>query len=679
MGIPGHWFRGGALRLRLAILVVGICAALLVIVSINERAGLDQANRSTDALRALQLSRTLAQSVAREAPRDPAGLAQTLDELARGAGFASARLEAGNAGADSERRPPPDTCSFDESHAHHLCTLDIPGVGKLYTRLAAVHGDAARVLLLNRNLAAGAVLLLAFALLLGALGAWLQRELGDLERCVGAIRRGESADSNLVYRNDEVGGLARAINLMAQTLDERVAALSKSERRFHAIADYTYGIEAWFSQRGRLIWINRSIERVTGYSPLECILADDLMALFVLERDRKRVLDAAMAAGQGKTGENFELRLQRRDGSSVWMAFNWQPIFDETGENLGLRLSAHEIQSRKEAELKMADSMAALRREKGLKDFYLTSSEEERRRLEALLDVMRIGVLFVDQERRVQYSNRAFHRIWQIGHGENLSGIDDASLLDRTQALRGDDLAYRAHIAAVMTTSGHSEPYEFTLSDGRIVTDMSAVVLSAAGDHAIGRVWIFEDVTEERRIAQRLVELAERDALTGLLNRRRFEEELHQRHGEAERRGGALGLMEIDLDGFKPINDEFGHQAGDQVLIEFAAAIARVVRKSEMFFRIGGDEFAILAPDCGAEAMQALAQRVLARIDALEFTFQGRSVRISASLGIAIYPQHAADAEQLAQHADAAMYAAKQGGKHRWSVWQVPAANDHVI
>ncbi|MBL8471904.1 MAG: diguanylate cyclase [Rhodocyclaceae bacterium] len=677
MAKPGHWFRGGALRVRLAILVAGLCTALLIVVAANERAVISQSYRSADSLRALQLSRALAQALMQHGPADSAELLLRVEEHARGLGFAGARLEAGAPGDASLRVA--DACTFDEANARHECSLALAGVGKLYTSLNVLNGDIARAQLLNRNFAAGALVVFAFALFLGVTGNWLLREVRELERCVGAMQNGEASDTKLAYLNDEVGALARAVNLMAQSLDERVAALTKSERRFHAIADYTYGIEAWFSLRGRLIWINRSIERVTGYTPLECILADDLLLLFVPERDRKRVMDAARSAAAGNTGENFELRLQRRNGACVWVTVNWQPIYDEAGENLGLRLSAHEIQSRKEAELKMADSVAALRREKSLKDFYLTSSEEERRRLEALLDVMRIGVLFVDQERRVQYSNRAFHRIWGIDHADNLSGLDDASLLARTAHLRCDDAAYCAHVEAVLASPGASELFEFTLADGRIVTDMSALVLSAAGEHPIGRVWIFEDVTEQRRTAQQLVDLAERDALTGLLNRRRFEEELRQRQGEAERRGGSLGLMEIDLDGFKPINDEFGHQAGDQVLVRFSDAVARVVRKSEIFFRIGGDEFAVLAPDCGLEAMQALAQRILTTVDALVFTFQGREVRISASLGIAMYPLHAADADQLARYADSAMYAAKQSGKHRWSIWKASAANDHLI
>ena len=183
----------------------------------------------------------------------------------------------------------------------------------------------------------------------------------------------------------------------------------KSEARFHAIADYTYGLEAWFNPKGRLIWINRSVERITGYTPLECLLSSNLVDMLVFGKDRKPALEVALKALRGSTGDNFEVRLNHKDGSIIWTVINWQPINSPSGEYLGLRVSADEIQARKQAELKLLDNVVELRRAQALKEYYLTHSNEERSRLEALLNVMKIGVLFVDGNQRVVYILSLIH------------------------------------------------------------------------------------------------------------------------------------------------------------------------------------------------------------------------------------------------------------------------------
>ena len=137
---------------------------------------------------------------------------------------------------------------------------------------------------------------------------------------------------------------------------------------------------------------------------------------------------------------------------------------------------------------------------------------------------------------------------------------------------------------------------------------------------------------------------------------------------DASRREVPLGLLAIDLDGFKPINDEFGHQAGDAVLVALASAVGDVVRRNEMFCRLGGDEFALLVPDTSTDELCELARRVLDVITGLRFEFAGRTVGLSASIGIAVYPQHATDAEDLIAVADQAMYFSKNAGRGRWTL-----------
>ena len=523
--------------------------------------------------------------------------------------------------------------------------------------------------LLWQSVAIGWAALLMTVLLLSVIGYWLTRNLRILQRGVDALESGETVVRLPAGGKDEIGSLMRAFNRMSQALDERVEALKKSEARFHAIADYTYGVEAWFNPHGRLIWINRSVERITGYSPIECLLSSNLIDMLIFEKDRKQALEVGLKALRGSTGDNFEVRLRRKDGSIVWTVLNWQPINSPSGEYLGLRVSADDIQDRKEAELKLLDTVVELRRAQALKEYYLTHSNEERSRLEALLNVMKIGVLFVDGSHRIVYINKACREIWNLPLDENLAGVRDSSMIDRTVALRREDAAYRRHVEEVLAGEQVSDPYEIQLNDGRIVTDISALVPGDKPGQYIGRVWIYEDVTRQKLLEAQLIKLAERDPLTNLYNRRRFHEEIERIIADASRRKAGAGLLAIDLDGFKPINDEFGHQAGDVVLVRLAEEVGAIVRRNEIFFRIGGDEFAILAPDADEEEMVGLARRVGGKIADMRFQFAGREVRLTASLGIALYPRHAASSEEIIARADSAMYQAKMSGKNRWAVF----------
>lgn len=523
--------------------------------------------------------------------------------------------------------------------------------------------------LLWQSIAIGWGAFLLTVILLSLIGYWLTRNLRVLQRGVAVLESGESTVRLPVGSNDEIGTLTRAFNRMSQALEVRVEALKKSEARFHAIADYTYGVEAWFNPHGRLIWINRSVERITGYTPLECLLSNNLVDMLVFDKDRKLALEVALKALHGSTGDNFEVRLKRKDGSVVWSVINWQPINSATGEYLGLRVSADEIQSRKEAELKLLETVAELRRTQGLKEYYLGISNEERARLEALLNAMKIGVLFFDGSHRVVYLNNAWREISGVPPGENLIGLRDSILIERTAPLRQDDVAYRRHIEETLAAGAVSAAYEIPLRDGRIVSEVSALVPGNQPGKYIGRVWIYEDVTRQRQLEAQLIQLAERDPLTGLYNRRRFHEEIERIIADASRRKAQVGMLAIDLDGFKPINDEFGHQAGDTVLIRLAEEVGATVRRNEIFFRVGGDEFAILAHDVDEEEMVGLARRVGGKIAGMHFNFAGRDVRLTASLGIALYPKHAASSEEIIARADSAMYQAKMSGKNRWAVF----------
>ncbi len=295
-------------------------------------------------------------------------------------------------------------------------------------------------------------------------------------------------------------------------------------------------------------------------------------------------------------------------------------------------------------------------------------AQHEQGRMAALLSAMSIGILFEDRDSRIQYVNPAFKGMWAIPETVSLTGQPVAEVLQHsTHRFARPDHASR-YVLRVLDTHEISERFEIDLFDGRILTQISYPV-SAGDGRIIGRLWIYADVTHERQTAAQLLYLAQRDPLTGLYNRHRFQERLEQVIATSSRMGTRFALLYFDLDEFKYINDTFGHGAGDRVLVRMAGEIAHLVRSSEIFARLGGDEFAVLTQLQPEDDLNALPKRIVSTVAAIPLRFRGSNLRLTASIGVAVFPDHGETAEDLIAHADTAMYQAKRQGKNTWFVY----------
>jgi diguanylate cyclase (GGDEF)-like protein/PAS domain S-box-containing protein len=470
-------------------------------------------------------------------------------------------------------------------------------------------------------------------------------------------------------RADEFDELAATINRLHANTRSTLAALQDSEQRFHAIADYTYDWENWVGPDGKLIWVNASVERITGYTPAECLAMDRFPLPLVASADQARVAAEFQRAVKGSSSSDFEFQLRRKDGALLWASVAWQPIYGPGGEFLGHRSSVRDISERKEAALLLGEKLVALERSEEAQHRLLVQSREEQARMVSLLAAMSIGILFEDVDKRVLYVNPAFRRVWLIPDEIDLKGQDTRAVLRYSANVLARPDHFSRHILQVLATHEVSETFEIVMADGRVVTQLSYPVRDPEG-RFIGRLWIYEDVTRERQTADQLIYLAERDSLTGLYNRHRFQEELARMLAEAERRKIQGALLFFDLDEFKYINDNFGHRAGDAMLIRVAGEVNALVRRNEILARIGGDEFAVLMPDSTQDEAARLAERVIRAVGQIPFRFESQNLRLTTSLGIALYPEHGANAEDLIAHADTAMYQAKEAGKNAWRIYR---------
>ena len=177
----------------------------------------------------------------------------------------------------------------------------------------------------------------------------------------------------------------------------------------------------------------------------------------------------------------------------------------------------------------------------------------------------------------------------------------------------------------------------------------------------VGHLWLYEDVTHTRRTPEQLLRLAECDALTGLYNRHRFAGELERSLMEGKRNETRVALLSFSLDDMNSINDTYGYAAGDKILADVTEAIGKRLRRNELFFRLRGDEFAVLIPGTSEQGTQVLANRIEQTIAELKFDLSGQKFVITASFGIALYPDHGENGKELISHAEAAISLARKG------------------
>ena len=180
-------------------------------------------------------------------------------------------------------------------------------------------------------------------------------------------------------------------------------------------------------------------------------------------------------------------------------------------------------------------------------------------------------------------------------------------------------------------------------------------------------IWLFEQAVENIERANGLGHIAMHDALTHLPNRRNFDEFLSKVHAQAVRTKKLYAVFYMDLDGFKLINDQFGHAAGDDALVATIVRISDILRESDFLARVGGDEFTLIVQDYKEQKeLVILALRIISALDRPIMSIDGQSIWMGVSIGIATYPKHATQAEEIVASADEAMYQAKTSGKNQY-------------
>ncbi len=414
-------------------------------------------------------------------------------------------------------------------------------------------------------------------------------------------------------------------------IEQAQQTLAASERELRSILDNMQDTYYRTDVEGRIVRASKSAEKLLGY-PIEQLIGRRLADLYCDPGARDeflRVLDA-----NGGAVSQFEARLRRGDGTAIWVSTNAQYYRDTAGRVAGVEGTTRDITEQRRA-------------------------HEQLRLAARVFECAAEGIVVTDGALAILSVNPAF---------AEMTGIDAAQAAGRKLAefadgAAGEDLEprLRGELAQRGQWSGEVRARR---ADGSGFPSWLSVstVWDGAGEPT-HRVATFSDITERKASHARMAFLAHHDPLTQLPNRLLLRDRVDQAIQRAARSGTTLALLFVDLDDFKRVNDTFGHQTGDSLLREIAGRLAHCVRDTDTVSRHGGDEFVIALPDLTDVGVVERVARCIAERVSAPLHAGGVEVRVSCSIGVALYPGDGEDCDALVQRADASMYAAKRAGR----------------
>jgi diguanylate cyclase (GGDEF)-like protein/PAS domain S-box-containing protein len=371
-------------------------------------------------------------------------------------------------------------------------------------------------------------------------------------------------------------------------------------------------------------------EEFLGRNPVEFV-----------DEENSRIFEEKARIVPNRQTRTYEIALRHRDGHNILTEFRATNLFNEDGSVMGVLAFVADLTVRKQAEAKL----------------HLAAN---------VFSHAREGIIITDASGTIIDVNEAFTRITGYGREEAL-GQNPRILKSGRQ-----DKAFYEVIWRDLTEQGHwSGEIWNRRKDGEVYAEL--LTISSVRD-ATGAVQqyagLFSDITAMMQHQSQLEHIAHFDALTSLPNRVLLADRLQQAKAQALRRNQQLAVAFLDLDGFKTINDQHGHDTGDQVLVKLAQRMKQALREGDSLARLGGDEFVAVLIDLEDQAasLPMLSRLLLACAQSVQVG--DLSLHVSASLGVTFYPQaQDIDADQLIRQADQAMYQAKLAGKNRYHIF----------
>jgi len=339
-------------------------------------------------------------------------------------------------------------------------------------------------------------------------------------------------------------------------------------------------------------------------------------------------------------------------------------IVDDDGALLGVMSECVRMQREPDDYRKRLDGGAA-EASAGFSSLVDQSAEVNMRLLAGIFDTCQEAILVTNAENIIVAVNPAFTRI---------TGYNREEVLGKNPKIlssgRQDKAFYSAMWRAIKTRmEWRGEVWNRRKSGEAYAELLSIAVIGDEAGRVLRHVGIFSDITTLKSHEAELNQIANYDALTSIPNRRLLTDRLQQAIARTQRSSTVLAVCYLDLDGFKRVNDRFGHEAGDQLLVDISYRLQAALRAEDTLARLGGDEFVILLGDLDDENDYFPILARILTIVAAPVIRDGREMAVSASIGVTFYPHDNEDGDTLLRHADQAMYVAKQTGKSRYQIY----------
>ena len=448
-------------------------------------------------------------------------------------------------------------------------------------------------------------------------------------------------DHELMSRMAQIAGIA---------IERRSSedALRNSEAKFRGLFESMMEGVYQTSRDGQILVANPAFVNLMGYDSAEELYRVPVAALYCYPGDREKFVRRLESAGELR---NEEYVLRRKDGSLVVVIDSSRAVRDKQGRVTGYEGTLTDITERKKAE---------------------TAVFQAKERAQVTLQSIGDAVITTDSDGRIDYMNPVAESLtgWENREaqtqliGEVLTVIDEATRetceSPVMRCLREGQMLGLAEHTVLLNRRGQE----------LAIQDSAAPIRDRAGN-LIGAVMVFHDVSKERRLHRALHYQASHDALTGLINRREFENRLSAAVDNARQDATSRhALLYLDLDQFKLINDTCGHPAGDQLLRQITGVLQSRVRSGDTLARLGGDEFGILLQSCSLDQALRIAESLRQSIRDYRFIWQDGALEVGVSIGIVEITNETPTFANVMSAADVACYAAKELGRNRVQLYK---------
>jgi diguanylate cyclase (GGDEF)-like protein/PAS domain S-box-containing protein len=525
------------------------------------------------------------------------------------------------------------------------------------------------------------------SIIVAALLAWrLTRKFYHLKAVMDAVESGDRQLRFTVARSDEVGKLAQSFNRMLDTLNQSELQLGRINRLYAA---WTESSEVIVRQKDELLLLTSICQILAKRVPFELVwvgvagvdgwvypvassgISTKYLDLIRVSMDPKKQEGQGPASSAIRTAEHNVFNQFLEDANAYWHKAAAQFNFNSVGafpiSRNGKVYGCIAVYS-SERNFFSPELIGLMGGLAGDITFALDNLDRESQQRAAAIkleqaatvfEYSKEGIIVTDADNKIVSVNRSFVEITGYS-AEEVIGRNPNILSSGHQ---GRDFYERMWAEIAETGSWQGEMWD-RRKNGEVYPEALTIIrVKNVEGTVINHLAIFSDISERRLAQERIQQLAHYDVLTGLPNRVLFSDRLEQAMIFAQRNHSKISLLFLDIDRFKQINDTLGHGVGDQLLQSVGQRLLECVREQDTVSRQGGDEFIVVLADADAEGAELVADKIMHNITQ-PYMIEQHDLRITASIGIAVYPDHAQDCESLIKYADVAMYQAKESGRN---------------